>query len=129
LIRLHAHRVDERQREVSRLAAMRRDLEAKIQDIEAALEAERAASAGAGAIYAAFAEGAQLRRAELAARRAAVQADLDDAHRALNAAFHELKKFELLETLRIADEKRQAAQRERARMDEIGLRRAARDRS
>ncbi|MEL7027888.1 MAG: hypothetical protein AAGL49_01480 [Pseudomonadota bacterium] len=129
LIRLHKHRVDQRQKDVSRLSALRRDLEFKVGQIEEALIAERAASqasAGGGAVYAAYAEGAALRRAELEAKLEGVDLELRDAHSALAQAFHELKKFELLETLRLADEKRQRDRRDQAAMDEIAIRQASR---
>ncbi|MFZ5728923.1 MAG: flagellar export protein FliJ, partial [Pseudomonadota bacterium] len=96
--------------------------------LEAEAEAEAANARGdaeAGWYHIGFVEG-------LRARRAAIQAQIDEiaveeqgARDALNGAFEEQKKYEQVAEEILLARRREAARREAAVMDEMGLRRAA----
>ncbi|MEM1104416.1 MAG: flagellar export protein FliJ [Pseudomonadota bacterium] len=128
LIRLHKFRVDERQRVLSRLAAARRQLEEEVERLDRQLEDEKSGAAsveGGAALYAAFAGGVKARRGELEKSIAGLDGEAAAAQAALQEAYRELKKYEHLEALKVAEQKRQAKRREAAEMDEIASRQSA----
>lgn len=129
LIKLHKHKVEERQKALSELLAIRQDLEARSEALTARLAAEQAnahtAQPHAAADLAAFSTGARRQQDTIAASVANIDEEMTVAHSALRAAFQELKKYELLEASRAAQERRNAARRESADLDEIAGVRAA----
>ena len=131
LLRLHKFRVDERQREVSRIAAAVHALEDDIKQLDASVTEERETAEnleGGGAQFARYCEAARARRAEMEHLLQELDRELYAAHASLSDAFREFKKYEHLEALRLAEEKRAADRRERGEMDEIAIRRASRRR-
>ena len=128
LIKLSTYEVEVLQKRMAEIAERRMAAEMKLALLEAEGEAEAMRAredAEAGWYQVGFWEG-------LRARKAMVQVDIDrialeeaGARDALALAFEEQKKYEqVAENIRLAQRK-EAARRETAALDELGLRRAA----
>ena len=128
LIKLSTYEVEVLQKRLAEIAERRMGAEMKLALLEAEGEAEALRAredAEAGWYQVGFWEG-------LRARKAMVQVDIDrialeeaGARDALALAFEEQKKYEqVAENIRLAQRK-EAARRETAALDELGLRRAA----
>jgi flagellar FliJ protein len=113
---------------VAEITARRVDGERRLQAMhaEAEREAERARTdPDAGWYHAGYMKGWRVMREQLIEQIAALAAEEAGARDALSKAFEELKKFEhVAEMARLADAK-EAAKRESAAMDEMGLRKAS----
>jgi flagellar FliJ protein len=128
LIRIAKHEVETLQKRVAEITARRVDGERRLQAMhaEAEREAERARTdPDAGWYHAGYMKGWRVMREQLIEQIAALAAEEAGARDALSKAFEELKKFEhVAEMARLADAK-EAAKRESAAMDEMGLRKAS----
>jgi flagellar FliJ protein len=129
LIRISNHEVETLQKRLAEIVERRGQAEIKLALLEAEAEAEtRATDGGAehGRQLADFLRGVKIRRGVLQAALAAIAAEEAGARDALGQAFESLKKFEqVAEMARLADEK-EAARRETAALDEMGMRAASR---
>ena len=128
LIRIAKHEVETLQKRVAEITARRLACEQRLlaMQAEADAEAQRARTdPDAGWHFAGYMKGWRLMREQLNEQIAAIAAEEAGARDALSQAFEELKKFEhVAEMARIADAK-EAAKRESAAMDEMGLRQAS----
>ena len=129
LIRISHHEVETLQKRLAEIVERRAQQEVKLALLEAEAEAETQAadaSAETSRHLADFLRGVKVRRAILQAALAAITAEEAGARDALRVAFESLKKFEqVAEMARLADEK-EAARRETAALDEMGMRAASR---
>lgn len=129
LIRISNHEVETLQKRLAEIVERRGQAEIKLALLEAEAEAEtRGADGGAehGRQLAEFLRGVKIRRSILQAALAAIAGEEAGARDALSQAFESLKKFEqVAEMARLADE-REAARRETAALDEMGMRAASR---
>jgi flagellar FliJ protein len=125
LIRIADHEVETLQKRLGEIVQRRADAELRVTLLEAQVEAEKAhALAQTETLWplTGFLAGAKLRRAAIEAQIADIAAEEAGARDALALAFETLKKFEhVAESARLADAK-EAARREGAAMDEMGLR-------
>jgi flagellar export protein FliJ len=124
LVRLHRWTLDEKRRAVADLERLAARMQADIDALDAEIDRERSTAAqtmeGAAA-YPAFVAVARQRRDKLAASLRALEQETEQAREAVQAAFEELKKYELAEANAA---RRLAAKRQRAERlaeDELGL--------
>ena len=132
LIRVHRWTLDERRRTLTDLEKLEDKLKADLANIDADLERERAVATQAPEMaftYPAFASAAKQRKEKIKRSIDEVARETERAREQVQAAFQEVKKYELaLE----AAEKRQRdklKRREQAALDEMGLALHARKRS
>ncbi len=132
LIRVHRWTLDERRRTLTDLEKLEDKLKADLANIDADLERERAVATKAPEMaftYPAFASAAKQRKEKIQRSIDEVARETERAREQVQAAFQEVKKYELaLE----AAEKRQRdklKRREQAALDEMGLALHARKRS
>lgn len=127
LIRIARHEVETLQKRVAEITARRTACERRLQQMhaEAAHEAQRARTdPEAGWYQAGYMKGWRVMRDQLNQQIVSLGAEEAGARDALSQAFEELKKFEqVAEMARLADAK-EAAKRETAALDEVGLRKA-----
>ena len=127
LIRIAKHEVETLQKRVGEITERRMACERRLQAMhaEAQDEAQRARTdPDAGWYQAGYMKGWRVMREQLTQQIAALGVEETGARDALSKAFEELKKFEhVAELARLADLK-EAARREGAAMDEMGLRKA-----
>jgi flagellar FliJ protein len=127
LIRIAKHEVETLQKRVAEITARRVASQQRLERMhqEAASEAHRAQSdPEAGWYQAGYMKGWRVMREQLNQQIAALEVEEAGARDALAKAFEELKKFEhVAEMARLADLK-EAAKRETAALDEMGLRKA-----
>ena len=127
LIRIANHEVETLQKRLATLTQARVVAEMKLTMLHAQAEAEEAHAAGdaeAGFYRIGFLQGWRLRRDQAQAEIATALSEEAGAREALTQAFEELKKFEHAAELARLAEKREAARRETAALDELGLRMA-----
>jgi flagellar FliJ protein len=127
LIRLSNHQVETLQKRLAVLVEARTAAEMKLLMLEAEAEAEDAYAARdpeAGFYRIAFLRGWRARRDKALADIEAAKAEEDGAREALAVAFEELKKFEQVAEMARLEQLREAARRETADLDELGLRQA-----
>lgn len=126
LIRIAKHQIDLARRRLAAVEAQLGETDARLNGIAAEEERERAYTHSnpetAGA-FARFAQGVALRRAALAASRAALIEQVRALRQDLQHAFEEQKKIELLEEKRKLRLRQEEARRETALLDEIAGRR------
>lgn len=129
LVKLSTYEVETHQKRLGEIVARKAAAESRLQALvlEGETEAERARQdAGAGWYQIGYAEGLRMRKAKVQAEIDAIAIEETGARDALNLAFEEQKKYEqVVENARRAEAK-EAARRETAALDEMGLRRAAR---
>lgn len=127
LIRISNHEVETLQKRLAVLVEARMAAEMKLTLLHAQAEAE-AAHAGedaeAGFYRIGFLAGWRLRRDQALADIEAAKAEEAGARDALSRAFEELKKFEQVAEMARLGELKEAARRETAALDEMGLRTA-----
>jgi len=127
LIRIAKHEVETLQKRVGEITARRIASQNRLEQMhqEAQHEALRAQSdPEAGWYQAGYMKGWRVMREQLNVQIAALEVEEAGARDALAKAFEELKKFEhVAEMARLADLK-EAARRETAALDEMGLRKA-----
>lgn len=129
LIRLHRFRVDEIRRRLQSLDTMRADLTKKMSDLETMMQEEqrRAAHSDLGRLaYPSFAR-------SVVARRENIQRSIDEVEKQaagvteeLQAAYRELKKYEIAADSEAQRDRVEYARKVQAELDDIALGRHAR---
>lgn len=125
LIRISTHQVETLQKRLAALVDVRMAAEMKLVMLHAEAEAENAHvsdDAQAGFHRLAFLRGWRIRRDGALADIEAAKAEEAGARDALSRAFEELKKFEHVAELARLAQVKEAARRETAALDEMGLR-------
>jgi flagellar FliJ protein len=129
LVKLSTYEVETHQKRLGEIVARKVGAELRLAALvaEGEAEADRARQdATAGWYQIGYAEGLRMRKAKAQAEIDAIAIEEMGARDALNLAFEEQKKYEqVVENARRA-EAREAARRETAAFDEMGLRKAAR---
>ena len=129
LIRISNYEVETLQKRLAEIVDRRFAIEMRIAGLVAEDQAETLhakTNAEAGVYMLGFREGVRIRREKLNGELASLAAEEEGARDALSEAFEALKKFEhVAEAARVVA-KKEAAKRETAALDELGLRRAAR---
>ena len=129
LVRLKRFQVDEKRRRVLQIETMIAEFDRMANDLsrEIGAEEQRAGiSDPAHFAYPTYAKAATQRRDNLRRSAAELQGQLDEAKAELGVAFEELKKVEILEDRERSSERADAAARDQAAMNQIGLARASR---
>jgi len=124
LIRMWKWRLDERRRIVVDLEVMRADIDRRIALLETELEKERSVAGSDVSLsytFAAYRRANRERVDRLRASREEVVDKIAAAQEEVNAAFRELKKYELVKENRLQQEARERARIEQAELDEAGL--------
>lgn len=128
LIRLSTYEVEARQLRLAEVATRRADVQTRLRVLtaEGEAEAKRAMTdADAGWYHIGYADGVRIRKAALIAEIDVLEVEERGARDALAEAFEEQKKYEhVAEAARLVQLK-EAARRETAALDEMGLRRQA----
>lgn len=124
LIQLRRFEVDERRQTVADIETMMEELRQMIVDLERQIQVEQE-KAGIDDVnhfaYPTFAKAAIQRRDNLKKSVQELEAKLVESRDQLAEAFEELKKIELIEERDVERIRIQAAAREQAELDEIGL--------
>jgi len=124
LIRVHKHRLDGTRRELADLERLEADLIERRQALEDEIAAEQDSAkrleVGAFA-YGGFAQGAIQRRAMLDSSLADIRAKIATVRAALEAAFQELKRFEIALTTRERKARAERERRAQIQLDEMSL--------
>ena len=123
LIRLNKFQVDEKRRKVAQIEGMIAEFERMVGDLdrEIKVEQERAGISDPGHFaYPTYAKAATQRRENLKRSADELKGQLDDAQAALQEAFEELKKVELLDERDQARERMAENAREQNELDAIG---------
>ena len=129
LVRLKRFQVDEKRRRVLQIETMIAEFDRMANDLsrEIGVEEQRAGiSDPAHFAYPTYAKAATQRRDNLRRSAAELQGQLDEAKAELGVAFEDLKKVEILEDRERSSERADAAARDQAAMNQIGLARASR---
>jgi flagellar export protein FliJ len=117
--------VDEKRRKLGDLLKMLAELEDQSRRLEAEVVEEQKAAANdpetAGFLYGNYARHVIERRERLAKSIASTEAQIASAREELNAAYRELKKFQVAQDVRDRREVLEAARRDQNMLDEIGL--------
>jgi flagellar export protein FliJ len=127
LIRLKKFQVDDKRRRVAQIEGMIAEFERMATDLDREIEAEqtRAGIHDPGHYaYPTYAKAAMQRRENLKTSAGELKGQLDDAKAALQEAFEEMKKVELLDERDQMRERADENAREQADLDAIGLMRA-----
>jgi flagellar export protein FliJ len=125
LIRLKRFHVDEKRRRVTQIESMIADFQRMASDLDREIETEErkaGLSDPAHFAYPTYAKAARSRRDNLLQSAADLQGQLDDAKAALNEAFEELKKVEILDDREKAAERAEMALRDQIETDRIAAR-------
>lgn len=128
LTRIANYEVETLQKRVAEIAGRKLDAELRMTllNAEAEAEADNARTDREAAMFhPRFVQGWRARRDQLQAKITAIEVEESGARDALTRAFEELKKYEHVVDLAAVAAKREAAKRETAAMDEMGLRRVA----
>jgi len=129
LIKLATYEVENRQLQLTEIAARLGEAEMRLAILCAEGEAEArhaGQDAEAGWYHAGYAEGLRVRKAAIQSRIDAIRAEERGAREALAQAFEEQKKYEqVAENARLAEVK-ESRRRENAELDEVGMRAARR---
>ncbi len=125
LIRLHEWRVDEKHRALGDQLGVVADLERQARRLEEDLKNEqgvaRASPDEAGYLYGNYAHAVILRRERIADSIAATEGKIVVAREALNDAYRNLKKYELVQGARDTREARERERAEQMVLDELGV--------
>jgi flagellar export protein FliJ len=124
LIRLKKFQVDEKRRKVMQIESMIAEFERMAGDLEREIKVEQDRANihdPAHFAYPTYAKAAIQRRENLKRSADELKGQLNDAKDALSEAFEELKKVELLDERDQMRERAEAAAREQAELDAIGL--------
>jgi flagellar export protein FliJ len=125
LIRLKKFQVDEKRRKAAQIEGMIAEFERMGTDLEREIKTEQERAGihdPAHFAYPTYAKAAIQRRENLKRSADELKVQLDDAKAALQEAFEELKKVELLDERDQLRERAEEAAREQAEMDAIGMR-------
>jgi flagellar export protein FliJ len=124
LIRLHRLKLTDRQRRLAALQAVANGFRTEIAFIERRTR-EEAASLGSAPetahMLGGFIQASIARRRTLEGSLADIDRDMEAVRRDINAAFQELKKYELIEERRAAEAKKTQRKRDRRAEDELGM--------
>ena len=126
-IRLRKFQLDEKRRRVAQIESMVAEFERMATDLDREILAEQERSGihdPAHFAYPTYAKAAIQRRENLKRSADELKGQLDDAKAALQEAFEELKKVELLDERDQMRERSAENAREQAELDQIGLMRA-----
>jgi flagellar protein FliJ len=125
LVRVNEWTVDEKRRALGVLLRQLDDLEMTQQNLESEVVKEQQSAAQApeeaGFLYGIYAEGVILRRQELDKSIAAKDAEINTAREALNEAYRELKKYEVIRDNRQQREQDELTRKDQIALDELGL--------
>ncbi|MGZ5829041.1 MAG: flagellar export protein FliJ [Xanthobacteraceae bacterium] len=127
LIRLKKFQVDDKRRRVAQIEGMIAEFERMATDLDREIESEQNRAGihdPAHYAYPTYAKAAMQRRENLKTSALELKGQLDDAKAALQEAFEELKKVELLDERDQMRERADENAREQADLDAIGLMRA-----
>lgn len=125
LIRLKRFHVDEKRRRVSQIEAMISEFQRMAGELDREIENEERRSGisdTAHFAYPTYAKAARTRRDNLIHSAEELNGQLDEAKAALNEAFEELKKVEILEDREKAAERAEMALRDQMETDRIAAR-------
>lgn len=125
LIRLKRFHVEEKRRKVSQIEAMIAEFQRMAGDLDREIENEErrvGISDIAHFAYPTYAKAARTRRDNLANSAAELSGQLDDAKNALQEAFEDLKKVEILDDREKAAERAELAIRDQMEADRIAAR-------
>ena len=129
LIRLARFKVEELQKQMAEIDRARTSLNDQISRLEASVpeeQAEAAKSKDGFLAYGSYAQAVIKRKENIRLSLAEVEGQADSIRSRLEAAFQELKKYELLEERRLARIESAVRSAEQAELDEIAQMRAAR---
>ena len=124
LIRLKKFQVDEKRRKVAQIEGMIAEFERMATDLDREIKSEQDRAGihdPAHFAYPTYAKAAMARRENLKRSADELRTQLDDAKAELGEAFEDMKKVELLDERDQARERDEAAAREQAELDAIGL--------
>jgi len=127
LIKLATYEVETRQKRLAEVVERRVGLETRLALLAAEGEAETMRAdqdPAAGMFRASYMTGLRMRMAEIRAEIVAIAQEEQGARDALAQAFEEQKKYEQVAQTARTLEQKEAARRETAAMDELGLRKA-----
>jgi len=125
LIRLKRFHVDEKRRRVSQIETMIAEFHRMAGDLDREIESEErraGISDQAHFAYPTYAKASRTRRDNLIHSADELKGQLEDAKAALNDAFEELKKIEILEDREKAAERAEMAMREQLETDRVAAR-------
>jgi flagellar FliJ protein len=128
LVRLAGYEVEELRKRLAAILDRRSDAEMRLALLHAEAEAEKRRAEmdpQAGWCWPAYIEGWKIRRDRIHQEIAAISSEEAGARDALGQAFEHLKKFEQVQEMALEQERKEAAKRETAELDELGGRRAA----
>jgi len=124
LIRLKKFQVDERRRKVAQIEGMIAEFERMAGDLDREIKSEQERAGihdPAHFAYPTYAKAAMARKENLKRSADELKVQLDDAKAALEEAFEELKKVELLDERDQARERADETAREQAELEAIGM--------
>lgn len=124
LIRLKKFQVDEKRRKVAQIEGMIAEFERMAGDLDREIRTEQERAGihdPAHFAYPTYAKAAMQRRENLQRSSDDLKTQLDAAQAALGEAFEEMKKVELLDERDQMREREEAAAREQAELDTIGM--------
>lgn len=128
LIRLARFKVEELQKQMAGLDEARAGLERQVTQLEDSVPGEQVAASASKdgfVAYGSYARAVIQRKQNLRASIDEVDAQADSLRAELEEAFRELKKFELMEERRAAQEKAARDKRAQAQLDDLAQARAA----
>jgi flagellar FliJ protein len=129
LIRIATFEVETRQKRLADIVERRMRLETQLAVLHAEGEAEAkhaGMNAESGWYHVGYADGLRIRKAAIEAEIDAVAAEERGARDALSLAYEEQKKYEHVAEAAHTMQVKEAARRETASLDELGLRRSGR---
>ena len=124
LIRLHRWKLEEQRRKLAALEALLANFLQQILTLEEEVsgEAQNTGKAPETAhMLGGYLQGSRERRDRLRASAANVESEIAESQTLVNAAFRELKRFELVQAERDRRARHQARRRERIAEDEVGI--------
>ncbi|WP_281301524.1 MULTISPECIES: flagellar export protein FliJ [unclassified Iodidimonas] len=129
MIRLSKWQLDEARKELAGVQAEINEIDAQLAALSGQLEKEGAFDGDvlAGLSFGAFAAATFARRDALLKKRHGVEKQRNAKEDVVREAFQELKKFEILAERQALRQKEDAAKRETAMLDEMGIQRHHRD--
>jgi len=124
LIRLHRLKLTDQQRKLAALQAVANGFRTEIGTLERRTREEAASSAAnpeTAHMLGGFVQATLARRRVLEGSLADIDRDTERVRADINAAFRELKKYELIEERRAAEARKAQQRRDRRAEDEIGM--------
>lgn len=124
LIRLHKRGLEEQQRELGELEAVKNRFVGRIQDLDAEVAAEGAAAGDSpetGHVLGGYVQAALQRRRHLEESVDETLAKINQIRDQVAAAFQELKRFELADEMQRDRARKHLRQQERNKEDEMGI--------